>query len=448
MHRFRYQSAEEIQRDSAEQGLWLSAQAEVDVLLQPCRVAGRELPNAFVSLPMEGCDALAGSPSDLTFRKYERMARGGFGLVWLEAVSVCEEGKSNDGQLYLREDNVDDFRLLNERILQSGLESPFGKEPLTVLQLNHSGRYANLHKREAAMVATHKPPLDQKRGIEPTRPLVSDDYLDSLVDVYLHSARLAKRAGFAAVDIKACHGYLLGELLSAYERSGKHGGVYENRTRLILAIVRSIKQDPECRGLIVASRLNLYDALPYPLGWGMDRRGGSEADLTEPLRLVGDLIEAGVELFAFTMGNPYYVPHINRPFDQKQAGAQETPLQGCDRLISGVSAVQTAYPEIPMVGLGFSWFRDFGPSVAANALRRRGLAMAGFGRQSIAYPDLPADLLQQGKIEPGKCCTTCGMCSELKANFCVSGCVTRDSEVYLPIYRQYRADKQAGMNEG
>lgn len=74
--------------------------------------------------------------------------------------------------------------------------------------------------------------------------------------------------------------------------------------------------------------------------------------------------------------------------------------------------------------------------------------MAGFGRQSIAYPDLPADLLQQGKIEPGKCCTTCGMCSELKANFCVSGCVTRDSEVYLPIYRQYRADKQAGMNEG
>ena len=51
---------------------------------------------------------------------------------------------------------------------------------------------------------------------------------------YVKAAKLAFEVGFDAVDIKACHGYLISELLACYNRQGRYGGSFENRTRLLL----------------------------------------------------------------------------------------------------------------------------------------------------------------------------------------------------------------------
>jgi len=53
--------------------------------------------------------------------------------------------------------------------------------------------------------------------------LLDDDYLQRLVDHYVAAARLAYRCGFAFVDIKQCHRYLLSELLAAKTRPGRYG---------------------------------------------------------------------------------------------------------------------------------------------------------------------------------------------------------------------------------
>ena len=167
--------------------------AKTEELVKPIYIYGKEVPNKILAHPMEGVDAIDGYPSDLTLRKYKRISEGGYGVVWVEACSISEDGMSNDNQLFLNESNLEKFKNLNNLIKRSSLKSSYNKVAYTVLQLNHSGRYANKHNKEAAKIATHRKCLDKNRNIEPNRELISDSYIQELEDKYLHSAILRKK---------------------------------------------------------------------------------------------------------------------------------------------------------------------------------------------------------------------------------------------------------------
>src|SRR5699024_3682893 len=145
--------------------------------------------------------------------------------------------------------------------------------------------------------------------------IVSDDYLRALEEKFGEAARLAKEAGFDAVDIKSCHGYLLAELSSAYTRPGPYGGSYENRNRLLkngIAAAKAWEDDH----FMVTARLGIYDGYAYPYGFGVSPESGLAPDLREPIRLVRELHdEYGLAMVDLTMGNPYATTHITRPFD-------------------------------------------------------------------------------------------------------------------------------------
>ncbi len=63
----------------------------------------------------------------------------------------------------------------------------------------------------------------------------------------------------------------------------------------------------------MAIRLNISDFLEYPIGWGVNEKG--EVDLSEPLKLVGELRDMGVRLINVTAGSPYINAYISRPAD-------------------------------------------------------------------------------------------------------------------------------------
>ena len=86
----------------------------------------------------------------------------------------------------------------------------------------------------------------------------------------------------------------------------------------------------------VTSRINAYDAIEYPYGWGVARGGGGEPDLAEPIRLLGELAASGLAGVNITIANPYFNPHVNRPADWMIADwpePPEEPLAGVARLI-------------------------------------------------------------------------------------------------------------------
>src|SRR5262249_53350734 len=127
--------------------------------------------------------------------------------------------------------------------------------------------------------ACHDPILDPRtivdratgRTVDENYPLLDDDYLKRLVDHYVTAAKTAHRLGYQFVDVKQCHRYLLNELLASRNRPGPYGGSLENRTRLARDIITAIRG--EVPGLVVASRLNVYDCIPY-----RKRAGGDEGE--------------------------------------------------------------------------------------------------------------------------------------------------------------------------
>lgn len=437
---FKYKDLAEIELDIERLGLDIKVSNNLNSYTKRVNIGAFEIPNSLCSLPMEGGDSdEKGSPTYLTKRKYENIAKGGSGLIWLEAVSISKDGRSNDKQLLLTEENWMDFKDLNDMIKSTAIKE-FGEEntPITIIQLNHSGRYCKVDGKSNPIIATHKKVLDNRLGINEDYPVVTDEYLKELEEQFVAAARLAKKAGFDGVDVKACHGYLLSEILSAYEREGEYGGSFENRIKLMVNIIDKIKADKDCNGLLLASRLNLYDAVPYPQGWGVSKAGGLDIDLEEPKKLIKILGEKGIQLISLTMGNPYIIPHINKPYDIGNYTPDEEVIISANRLISEIGEIQKSFPEINFVGVGYSWFRQFAPYIGAGSLENGLCKIIGFGREGIAYPDFARDILEDGEMKSNKVCISCSKCSEMKSKVGTCGCVIRDTEVYLPIYKEMK----------
>ncbi len=401
-------------------------------------MASRTLPNSFAVHPMEGFDShIDGSPSDRVFRRYLRYAAGGSGLIWFEAASVVPEGKSNPFQMMLTERNLERFKKLLNKIKSSARQTFGLKHNLfCVLQLTHSGRFSKPDGTTKPQVARLIPELD--RDETPIR-IFADEELDILQEQFVESAKLAYAAGFDAVDIKACHGYLVNDLLASYTRkNSKYGGSFTNRTRFLLETVQKIHSEiPE---IVLSVRLNIYDGLGYPYGFGVSSDGSPDVDLKEPSKLIERLIENGCSLLNLTLGNPHNKPHLGRPFDRPlflSAVPDEHPLISVGRLLRLTGQIQKTFPNIPCVGTGYSWLRQYFPQIGAAVVNKGEVSFVGLGRSSFAYPDAPKDLMEKGLLNRKKVCVTCSCCSELIRAGKPTGCVIRDKTVYAKEYKDH-----------
>jgi len=380
---------------------------DLDALRAPVEVAGRTCANRFAILPMEGWDGTdEGRPTDLVRRRWTRFGQSGAGLVWGgEAFAVRPEGRANPHQLCLGSSSADDL---------AELHSLLDPRQVTSLQLTHSGRWA-VEPRPA-----HADPLLDARR---TGPVLTHVDLDHIADDYVAAARLARDAGFDFVDVKACHGYLLHELLSG-------PGDLEANARTMRTIIERVRAE----GIRVGVRLSTFDLPPHRPG--PDGIGEAEADgpwgFADPLALI-DLLE--VDLLCVTGGSPYYCPHAQRPawFPPSDGySPPEDPLVGVARLLDSAAAIAAARPEVTVVATGFSYLQEWLPHVASAMVRAGGAALVGVGRMALSYPDLPADVLAGRPLDARRLCRTFSDCTTAPRNGLVSGCFPLD-----PLYKEH-----------
>lgn len=434
---FKYKDIDEIQGEAKALNLDLNFSKNIDILKSEVLFGNHVTNNSIAIHPMEGCDSEPdGRPGELTKRRYDRFAKSGAGLIWFEAVAIAHEARANPRQLYITESNCDDFSKLSEDILNTAYKDNKGNfSPLLIMQITHSGRYSKPEGTSRPILAAHDPYLDKKLKIDADYPVITDDELERLEDKFLKTAIHAKKAGFHGVDIKSCHRYLISELLSAHTRKGKYGGTFDGRTKFIRNVFDKIKTRLG-KEFIVTSRINIYDGIPYPYGFGVNREDFLKYDLTDPIELIGELNSKGMDIVNLTMGNPYYNPHVNRPFEKNDYAHIEHPLTGVARLINGIGEVQKAIPQIAVVGTGYSFSREFSSYLAAGSLEDGKAKIVGFGREAFAYPDFAKDILIEGRMKKEKCCIACGKCSEIMKFGGRAGCVIRDAEVYGKIYKE------------
>ncbi|MBQ8431510.1 MAG: flavin oxidoreductase/NADH oxidase [Clostridia bacterium] len=432
MNRRVYTKIEDFEQQNATLECPLPYTADTSALAAPLSLGKKTAPNRLVCQAMEGCDGRGdGAPDELTRRRYRRFAAGGAGVIWFEATACCEEGRANPRQLWLTEKNLDVFRETVEEIREIGLREN-GYAPLILMQDTHSGRYSKPQGTPAPVIAYNNPLFEKDNPIDASR-IITDEGIDRVKEDLIATARLAEKAGFDGVDIKCCHRYLNSELLSAYERKGRYGGSFENRTRLLRESVEGAIQS--CGSdFLVSSRLNVYDGFPYPYGFGVRNDGSLAFDPTEPIRLLRELSALGVELLNITMGNPYVNPHVNRPFAQGGYTAEEHPLEGVARMLHGTATLKAAVPEIRLICSGLSYLGVAAPGVAAGFVEKDGFDLAGFGRTIFAHPNFAKEILGAGELKKERLCLCCSKCTELMRNGSTPGCVLRD-ELYTDLYK-------------
>ena len=428
------------------------AAAEGSPLAAPLRLGPLLAGNRWCIHPMEGWDARPdGSPSQHTLRRWRHFGLSGAKLIWGgEACAVRPDARANPNQTLAVPENRRGLARLLETLRTAHAEAFGTTDDLVVgLQLTHSGRFCRPRQNDhlEPQIGYHHPLLDAKFGIDPNDPdvVLSDDDLDRLVDDFVEAAGVARSVGFQFVDVKACHGYLLHELLSGHTRRGRYGGDFAGRTRLLLAIVARIRAAyPD---LAVGVRLSVFDTvpyetsrdvgrpmahahlLPYRYGFGVDRQNPLGMDLAEPIRLLRQLEAHGVVAGNISCGSPYYNPHIQRPAIFPPSDGYlppEDPLVGVARQIQAARMCKEAIPNMALVGTGYSYLQDYLPHVAQAVVRAGWIDSVGLGRMVLSYPELPADALAGRKLARRRICRTFSDCTTAPRNGLVSGCFPLD----------------------
>jgi 2,4-dienoyl-CoA reductase-like NADH-dependent reductase (Old Yellow Enzyme family) len=418
---------------------------------------GFEVGNRWCIHPMEGWDANRdGSPSQHTLRRWRNFGLSGAKLIWGgEAAAVRPDGRANPNQTMAIESNRAGLAALLHELQAAHRESFGSLDGLYVgLQLTHSGRFCKPddHHKSAPRIAYHHPLLDTKFKIDPHDESIvwTDVEIEQLIDDYVTAAHLAHDVGYQFVDVKACHGYLLHEFLSARRRSGKYGGDLTGRARVLTTIIERVRQ--ELPMLAVGVRLSVFDSVPYatsrevgrPMeyenlvpyeyGFGVAADDPLAIDLTEPIELMRMLFDRGVSMMNITCGSPYYNPHLQRPaifppFDGYQP--PEDPLVGVARQIETVRRCKEALPHVPIVGSGYSYLQDHLVAVGQAVVRAGWTDFVGLGRMVLSYPELPADTLAGRPIARKKVCRTFSDCTTAPRNGLISGCYPLD-----PYYKE------------
>ena len=425
--------------------------AEGSPLAAPIAIGGRSAGNRWCIHPMEGWDATAdGLPTDMLLRRWRNFGLSGAKLIWGgEAVAVLPEGRANPNQLCAPALGRGGFGTLVATVREAhraryGADDDF----VVAIQLTHSGRFSKPTKAGwQPRIAYHHPLLDARHHVDPHDAgcVLSDDDVERLIDCYVAAARDAEAAGFDMVDLKACHGYLVHEFLSARRRPGRFGGDFAGRTRLLRTLVARVRA--EAPSLAIGVRLSLFDsvpwhkvgdhgepwpfadALPYDCGFGVDADDPTRIDLAEPFRLLEELRDAGVAAVNLSAGSPYTVPHVTRPAAFPPSDGYpppEDPLVGVWRQIEAAARAKAAVPGLVMVGSGYTYLQEYVAHAAQAAVRTGMIDIVGLGRMVLSYPELPADALAGKTLTRNRICRTFSDCTTAPRNGLRSGCYPLD----------------------
>lgn len=205
------------------------------ILFEKGKIGKMELRNRVVMSPMvtNYCTE-DGRPTERYMAYHEARAKGGVGLLTVEAtyVTLAGRGFPNEAGLH-KDDVVEDWKKYTARMHAQGAKCS--------VQLYHAGRQTSTAATGMELEAPSAIPCPIMQG-QPKELTVAR--IHELVNEFGEAARRAKEAGFDAVEVHGAHGYLINEFLSPYsnKRTDEYGGSAEKRERFPLEIVQRIRE--------------------------------------------------------------------------------------------------------------------------------------------------------------------------------------------------------------
>ncbi|TPV53720.1 NADH:flavin oxidoreductase/NADH oxidase family protein [Aestuariibacter sp. GS-14] len=243
---------------------------------------GTLLPNRIAKAAMEeNLASFDNAPSQALFTLYDTWAKGGAGLIISGNVMIERRAMTGPGGVVL--DNLSNLNLFKHwaQIAQSNGAQCW-------LQLNHPGRQMPKDMGQTtyapSAVALDLGKFSNRFSVPQA---MTDAHIETVIQQFAHSAKLAEDAGFSGIQIHAAHGYLLSQFLSPLtnKRTDQWGGSISNRARLLLLVIQAVKAVVRA-GFAVSVKLNSAD---------FQRGGFSSDDATAVVQMLNteriDLLE-------------------------------------------------------------------------------------------------------------------------------------------------------------
>ena len=203
-------------------------------LFEPGEINGMTLANRFVrSATWEGMAADDGACTPKLIDLMAGLAKGGVGLIISSHAYVSPEGQASPWQIGVYDDKL----MPGLAAMAAAVHENGGK---IVMQLAHAGYFAHAKLTGQTPIA---PSSVEGFAKGPRRAMKAAD-IQGVVEACGAAAIRAQTAGFDGVQIHSAHGYLLSQFLSPAfnHRQDEYGGNIENRARLLIAVLREIRQ--------------------------------------------------------------------------------------------------------------------------------------------------------------------------------------------------------------
>lgn len=345
--------------------------SRIKCLLEPMALQSLSLKNRIVMPPMD-CNfaGLDGEVTDRMIAHYEQRAKGGVGLIIVEATSVVGKIKNLVLQPTIHDDgHIPGFGNLVEAIHAWGAK--------TFLQIVHAGGEAGIGPLFSSSDVTSR-----IMGGVPTPLTVGQ--IEDVVEQFVQAARRAKIAGFDGVEVHAAHGYLLNQFMSPFynRRTDLYGGSVENRGRFTICIIERIKKELG-QGFPVCVRISADEYI----------EGGLTVDESKEFARLFD--KAGADLLHVSAGIYDSLMFISGPPAMPEA--MHVPL---------ARAIKEAV-RIPVIAVG----RIADPYVAEKVLEDGSADLVAFGRALLADAKFATKIYEDRMEEICKC-ISCRYCLE------------------------------------
>ncbi len=335
----------------------------MSALFQPFTLKDVTLRNRIAIPPMCQYMAKDGLINDWHHVHLAGLARGGAGLVVVEATAVAPEGRITPGCAGIwTDEQAQAFVPVVQAIKAAG--------SVPGIQIAHAGRKASANRPWEGddHIAEGNP--EGWQTIAPSaiafganlpkvpRAMTLDD-IARVRQNFVDAARRARDAGFEWIELHFAHGYLGQSFFSEHsnQRTDAYGGSFDNRSRFLLETLAAVREVwPEHLPLTARFGVLEYD-------------GRDEQTLTESIELARRFKAGGLDLLSVSVG--FTIPDTNIPWGPAFMGP--------------IAERVRREADLPVTS---AW--GFGtPQLAHEAVEAGHLDLVSVGRAHLADPHWP-----------------------------------------------------------
>jgi len=330
--------------------------------------------NRIVMLPMaRQFQGFNGEVTQKTIDYYVERAKGEVGLIILGSTRVFPIGHKFYTPASL---NLGDNRYLPGHCELVQAVHAYGTK--VGIQFGHIGGQTNFPSVAASDVQQYF--CDGTAYPKPKAITKSEIY--DIIDVFANGARMARTAGYDLVEIHAAHDYLLGGFLSRKlnQRTDEFGGVLENRARVLVEMIKQMKQAAGS-DFSICVRISADDYVENSI------------NLDESPKMARILEEAGADVISVSAGCHEY-QHLSNDIMRLDEGFKRPLFEAVKKEVN-----------IPIIAGG--GFRN--PDKCENIVAEGDTDFLGMARPFVADPEWPKKA-KNGRVEDIRRCISCGEC--------------------------------------